>query len=187
MNIFYNKCTQTKFHCALSKIAKQKLKRQQQSRVTHIFDEKKNIRKIAFSKYVNGFGVFLNSRKIVRTVWMATVGAFDNCMHQVAFVHIISCDTMPFFNNKNKKEKSKNCIRFDTLLFLRKKYLIEAQKKRYWLHISITVISSCLQSLFMNLMRNTCDPAFHSMLLFDGVCVFFFTNIAYKIMFIYVH
>lgn len=57
MNIFYNKCTQTKFHCALSKIAKQKLKRQQQSRITHISDEKKNIRKIAFSKYVNGSGV----------------------------------------------------------------------------------------------------------------------------------
>lgn len=65
-----------------------------------------------FFLHVNGSGVlalvlFLNLRKIVRTVRMATVGAFDNCMHQVAFVHIISCDTMPFFNNKNKKEKTK--------------------------------------------------------------------------------
>lgn len=132
MNIFYNKCTQTKFHCALSKIAKQKLKRQQQSRITHISDEKKNIRKIAFSKYVNGSGV------------LALVLFFEfteNCAHNLngnSWCSITVCTRLLLFTlfrvtrchfstTKIKKKKQK----LYSLRFLRKKYLIEAQKKRY--------------------------------------------------------
>lgn len=61
-----------------------------------------------------------------------------------------------------------------------------SNKMRYWLHISITVISSCVQVLFMNLMRNTCEPAFHAM--FSYCWAFFFTRthtLTLKIMFFF--
>lgn len=99
----------------------------------HTSDEKKNLN-IAISKYANGF-CFLNLRKNEHKIWMATVDGFDNCMHDVAFVRHISCDTVPLVKRFQCSYAEKNNTRL--------KHKKEKKKKhRYWLHISITVISS---------------------------------------------